>query len=663
MTQYYYDDHIIQGGLINGTPIGQDTPDKGAFTELKASTDPVDEHGVGDRGYHDNRYGVIVYNDIGIPGRQDFGIGICPLDKLALVSGMTGMTGHTQSGNGNHGNYQFSEGSIMGWVPRGYYKVGTGSNGLAVNIHDVKSIYDFPDTEIAIISMTRANPCVVGATGHGRSNGDYIWISHITAQAEWKSLSGKVYKVANKANDTFELTDTSDVDIDTSGYAAAFVSASDADAKTIYNEAMANGYAWFRADIDGGKIQPGQFVDKYMCSKNALGAGYVASSIKNGLPISTGAAHNQIVDLTACDSNYYYQTIKAAHARDGVDGAENANSMFFVNPRFIQSKLAILSKAHGDASKSTAFCAWYNATYNYPKGCNNNALRDVDDLTTLWVSDGYSNCGKTGSGTLFAKTTHNGQDSGIADLNGLMYEVSIGLTCIAPGAHGIEAITSAAAPVFTWTGHGLNVGDYIMILSITQADWTNFKDKMWKIATTPNADIFTLTSAPDASGYAAYNAGVDAGTITKGVFYLAKEATAMKDFDSSNAGATDHWGATGVATMMDAFTPVFESAYAVNNFAQRFGSGANQVLSEAVSGNAWLLTGLGFPKDADGIDMTGTNQFGKDYFYQYIRNELCVLSCGGWDSTSPAGVWYGPLSGSRGSPGSDVGFRCGVYTE
>ena len=662
MSQYYFDDHIIQGGTIDNTPIGGTTPAAGAFTTLKASTDPVDEHGVGDRGFNDGRYEPIVYNDIGIPGKMDFAVGICPTDKLALVSGMTGMTGHTQPGHKNHGNYQFQDGSIMCWVPRGYYKIGTGSNGLTVNLMDVKSIYDFPDTEIAITGMTRANPCVVAAVGHGRSNGGYIWISHITAQAEWKSLSGKVYKVANKTDDTFELTDTSDANIDTSGYGAAFVLASDANAKTIYNEAMANGYAWFRADIDGGMIQPGQFVDKYMASKNAWGAGYIASSIKNGLPISTAAAHNPIADLTACVSNYYWQTINAAHARDGVDGAVNANSMFFEMSRFIQAKLAVLSRAHGDASKSTAFCAWYDATYNYPKGCNNDALRDADDTTTLWTSDGYSNCGKTGSGTLFAKTTHNGQDSGIADLNGLMYEVDIGLTCIAT-AVAIEAITSAATPVFTWTGHGLSVGDYVMILSITQADWTNFKDKIWKIATVPDANTFTLETAPDTTGYAAYDAGVDPGTFTKGTFYAAKPETAMKDFSSGNSSATDHWGATGVAAMMDSFVPAFETAYPNNGFAQRFGSGGNQVLSEALFGAGWLLAGLGFPKDQDGVDTTGTNAFGKDYYYQYIRNELCLLSCASWSHGAYAGVWSAFWHHTRASGSSLVGGRLGLYAE
>ena len=41
---------------INDKNIGQRIPKKGAFTELKASIDPVDEHGVGDKGFNDGEY-------------------------------------------------------------------------------------------------------------------------------------------------------------------------------------------------------------------------------------------------------------------------------------------------------------------------------------------------------------------------------------------------------------------------------------------------------------------------------------------------------------------------------------------------------------------------------------------------------------------------------
>ncbi len=651
----------IKSGTIDGTSIGLATPSFGSFTVLKAATDPTDEHGVGDRGYNDARYEPIVYNDIGQPGGMDFGVGICPADMLALISGMSGMPGYTQPGHDNHGNYQYSDGSVLAWVPRAYYKIGTGTNGLAVNTIDVKGVIDFPDTVVAISDMTRANPCVVTATAHGRSNGDYVWISHITAQAEWKGLSGVVYKVANKADDTFELTDTSDANIDTSGYAAAYVPASDADAKIIYNGAMAAGYAWFRADIDGGKIQDGQFVDKYKASKNAKGAGYVASSIKNGLPISAHADHNPIADLTACDSNTYFEAIDAAHARDGVDGAVNASSIFFAASKFIYAKLAILSKAHGDASSSTSYCAWYNATYNYPKGCNNNALLDYDDATVLYTTDGFSNCGKTGSGTLFAKTTHNGQNCGIADLNGLMYKISLGMTCIA-SSDSIEAMTKANPVNVQITGHGRSTGDQVMLTDIEGGDWADLDDKIYAI-TRVDDDNFTLDGV-DTSGFGTdYVAGTNHGTITSGTFYAAKPQTAMKNFTSGNSEATDHWGATGCAAMMEAVILPFETVYPNNGFGQRFGSGANQVLSEALFGDDWLLTGLGFPKDAGGIDTTGAHAFGKDYFYQYIRNELCVLAGGYWGDTSYAGVWNVYLILSRTSSASYVGCRCACYCD
>lgn len=46
----------INGGTIDGTVIGGTTPAAGSFTTLKASTDPTDANGVGDRGFTDGRY-------------------------------------------------------------------------------------------------------------------------------------------------------------------------------------------------------------------------------------------------------------------------------------------------------------------------------------------------------------------------------------------------------------------------------------------------------------------------------------------------------------------------------------------------------------------------------------------------------------------------------
>jgi hypothetical protein len=96
---------------------------------------------------------------------------------------------------------------------------------------------------------------------------------------------------------------------------------------------------------------------------------------------------------------------------------------------FIFKALALLSYAHGKASTSTTFNAWYSSgTTNFPKGCNNNALGDAQDAMLSFISDGYSTACKTGSANLFARTTHNGQNCGVADLNGCMWEITPGLT-------------------------------------------------------------------------------------------------------------------------------------------------------------------------------------------------------------------------------------------
>lgn len=517
-------------------------------------------------------------NTIGAAGTAGFGVGVAPVTP----SGFTLLS--AQPGNDNYGNYQYTDGSVMCWVPAFYYRIGHADNPTYA-AHGVNSVDVQPESAFA--DVTAAN---------------------------------------------------------------------------------AAGYALHRAFIDGGVVKRGVMVDKYMASKNAMGAGFVASSIKNGLPISTAAAHNPIADLTACAGNNYFYALDAAHARDGVAGAVNPSSIFFCSSRFVFSALALLSLAHGQAATAADYCAWYSATTtNFPKGCNNNALGDANDAAVKWESDGYSNCGKTGSagfgggaGNVFAKSTHNGQNCGVADINGLMWEISTGLTCIATSP-AIEGITSAAVPVFTLTGHGLSAGSVIQINAITQADWVNFKDKLWTVATTPTADTFTLTSAPDTTAYAAYDAGTDPGTITKGTFYAAKEATAMKDFTSGVAAATDHWGATGAAAMMDAFTPAFETGYSGNGFAQKFGDGAGQVLAEDVSGNDWLLSGLGLPSSAAGMSPSGTNLFGADYNYQYLRDQLCLLSGAYWSYSSGAGAWAARWGNGRTSSYGLVGFRLACY--
>jgi hypothetical protein len=179
--------------------------------------------------------------------------------------------------------------------------------------------------------------------------------------------------------------------------------------------ANAAGYALHRAFYNAGAVQPGFWRDKYVCSNN----GGVASSIKLGNPLSSNSAHNPFSALNGSPANIYGGALAAARTR----GAQ-----FFPATIFMADALNRLARAAGQAGGP--LCAWHDpaGVNNFPKGCNNNALGDTNDATLRFVSDGYSNCSKAGSGNQFAKTTHNGQACGVTDINGPMWQIAPGIT-------------------------------------------------------------------------------------------------------------------------------------------------------------------------------------------------------------------------------------------
>ena len=181
--------------------------------------------------------------------------------------------------------------------------------------------------------------------------------------------------------------------------------------------ANASGYFIPRAFYNAGSIRPGFFTDKYLCSKN----GSVASSLKNGVVLTSatrgGLAASPFSSIGAADT--FAGTIAAAKTR-------GAN--FFPTTQFQHQFLAVSSLAHGAAATSSTYCAYYDAAgvTNFPKGNNNNALGDANDASIAYVWDGnatYAGCGKTGSANFFSKTTHNGQECGVADVNGLVWRI------------------------------------------------------------------------------------------------------------------------------------------------------------------------------------------------------------------------------------------------
>lgn len=414
---------------------------------------------------------------------------------------------------------------------------------------------------------------------------------------------------------------------------------------TFADETAANaaGYAMHRMFWDGGVRQNGVFVDKYKVS-NLNG---VAVSVKGGKPITVSAGHNPIGGLTATGgANNYYSAITAAKVSS--IGA-------FCTTRFITAGLALLSLAHGQASASTTYCAWYGTSNNFPKGCNNNTLNDANDATVTYISDGFSSCGKTGSGLPFAKTTHNGQACGVADLNGLIYEINPGLTCITTvitSGNAITGISLANPCVITMTNDpaAAVVGMQFVASGITGTT------QLHGVHTITAVDHVakTITLECDSTTYTAWVSG---GTLTTGQHYVWKTSASAKTMTPGNTLATDIWGVNGVAAHSTPINVPFNNGWQ----GQFFGNAANQVLSADLTGDAWQLAGLGFPKDAAGVSPAGSSLFGNDYFYQQFTNEMVPVSSCNWGTGTGAGVWGVVLSYGRASASSLSGFRCACY--
>jgi hypothetical protein len=85
-------------------------------------------------------------NNIGVAGAAGFGLGICP---GPLPSGMSALPGYDNPLSDTYGNYVYSDGSVMVWVPAFYYKWGTGANGLALNAVDIKPFGAYADVAAA----------------------------------------------------------------------------------------------------------------------------------------------------------------------------------------------------------------------------------------------------------------------------------------------------------------------------------------------------------------------------------------------------------------------------------------------------------------------------------------------------------------------------------
>lgn len=335
---------------------------------------------------------------IGNAGELGFGVATCPNHLLPL--GWVGMVGHDVPASENYGNYLDTNGSVLVYIPKHYYKF----------------------------------------------VGNEIYISHT----------------------------------------------------------LESGFVLDRSFINAGAEVNGVFIYKY----GAVNTGGVFASKKGLDPLSTASDHNPINALSNTPSNNYgglYQAVKSA------------GSDYYLTSIFNYSMLARLALAHGKAATSTAVCAYIDVAPKMPKGNLVNALRDANDSSVTFTGSGYSNCALTGSGTPFAKTTHNGQDCGVADLNGNMYEVASGF--IRYDAEGFLVlkesadITSIANDSTTQAGGGAydkDLYDVVDISDLVSANdgWTyigNADESVFAMNTDRSTDEYRRTAIgiPTATGVSA----------------------------------------------------------------------------------------------------------------------------------------------------------------
>jgi|GEM_PF-2392143 len=173
------------------------------------------------------------------------------------------------------------------------------------------------------------------------------------------------------------------------------------------------GYVLDRSFINGGIELDGIFVGKYGATNN----NGILSSQSGQDPLSTNSSHNPISNLDGTPINNLGGMYAAVKTMD---------SNAVVTPNWVYSMLARIALAQGQSATNTTACAYIDVNPKMPKGNLNNALSDYDDPSVTFTSSGYSNCALTGSGSNFAKTTHNGQENGITDLNGNMWEIASG---------------------------------------------------------------------------------------------------------------------------------------------------------------------------------------------------------------------------------------------
>lgn len=362
-------------------------------------------------------------------------------------------------------------------------------------------------------------------------------------------------------------------------------------------EAAANaaGYMLPRVFINASLIQRGIFMDKYGASLTGITAANldangslankgILSSIKNGNPISscpdtkrklvTGSDNLYAGSFANCRSNN--QTPADAYY-GGFAAIKSRGNNFHIMSVFARALLFDLVKAHQTYAVGVTFCAWNDVAPYYPKG-NNNYGADYNNSAVTWAAvtgmDAYwsarNEARRCGGGTPFNKTTHNGQASGVCDINGNQWVF-------------LQGLTSSGSTV-----------------------------------------------------------------------YILKDSIDIKTVTGGNTGVTDHWGATGIAAMFEQITPDLSGADS-----SLLGNGTNEVFDGSTdrTSEAYKIASALLCKSSSSYSATGRTEYGNDYYYNALADNLAPLGFGGWYDLNYAGVGALHLGNTRANAGRNVSVR------
>ena len=327
------------------------------------------------------------YLHIGIPGTEDFGVGLATEDVLNSIQPKPKALTNTN----NHGHFEY-----------GLY--------LASDFATKVNVRNQSQVQTPSVAFLKCIPKFYYAFLQKDANGTNLNDSELDALLPYVEVTKEQMKEAQRRSPYNALVIAP---------ASSFVDRADAAKHNFYLP---------RSFINNGKEKPCFFISNscalYTFDGSELSSSgplvlYGAPEVDNKYKFARGENSSNQINLGSivdCINNLHVDDITLAST-------------------FALATISLLSLIHGQYATSNNYCAWYdsNLATNYPKGINATD-HDTDDPTVAiasaiqntrdYVSDPFPVDVDT-----YAKTTHNGCVSGITHINGWYWEINLGVIC------------------------------------------------------------------------------------------------------------------------------------------------------------------------------------------------------------------------------------------